>query len=301
MFENENLDGGVAIRKLGTIASEYVCNLASARRRWNAALSGRPKIGFAEGHSATTKKMIGTGFHRRIEQLFELDPIPDQLPSPPTWAPADLLGFPFGDGPETLSTDEEIAAWEADAGSRLQEAEASFANDQVTSAYRRDPMDRMGRDPMPHSLIAELDALTELAFLNLVKPFAHLPFGMRQPMAVERDGRFVLHELHGADLIIEDSLVEIKLSSNGEFPKSWAAQVLRYLIYDVDDLYRFTSVIVYEGRTGTLVRFPLDEIVKDGRRGLEIARTEGRPYVEVVDDHAAGYEIDPRDVEGGNA
>lgn len=266
-------------RQLKAIAKENIADQAAAKRRWKAARAGKPYIGFSPEHTAWTKRAIGTGFDRRVKQIFQFDPIPEQLPVRPPWLRHDILGFPIdtrGGRFDEPATAEELEAWRAGAAKRHADAEANFARSRFSSIYRTDSMAPNGTGPIPHSIIAELDALTALAFTNLARPFAHLSLDDRIPWCTQQDGVEYEHHL-GADILIGHDLIELKLASNSTFQSEWVVQVLRQLMRDIDDMYEFDSVHFYEGRTGTLVRFPLEEIVKDG---LAAVRALARPIIE---------------------
>ena len=167
-------------------------------------------------------------------------------------------------------TEEQLESWRRGASERQANAEQLYARSGVSWVHRRDPMAPEGVGPIPPPIIAELDALTELAFANLVQPFAHLSLDLRSCRPTWRERPEDLPG--GPDLVLEDTMIEIKLSETGAFQRRWAVQLVRYLLLDSEDKYRFNKVAIYEGRTGSLVTFPLGEFVKGGRPGLTQAR-----------------------------
>jgi hypothetical protein len=138
----------------------------------------------------------------------------------------------------------------------------------------------LGRGPIPASIFEELDELTELAMKNLVRRFAHLPLDRRKPLAIinEGSGRDGVHPLMVPDLILGSILVDMKLSISGSFERRCAAQLVRYLIVDVDDQYKFKEVAIYEGRTGSLVTFGISDLVAGGTARIQEARIALRDF-----------------------
>ena len=240
---------------LQTLASDCLGDVAPIRKLWNLAVAGRPRIEFAEGHTAWTKRTIGIGFDRRVRQLFALEPLPDQIPSRPPWARFDILGSPLGFGPDDPPTPENKNDW------------------------RRTSIQGTSRCPIPVPIFDELDRLTQLAMTNLVRPFAHLPLERRRPLAIiEGGGRNGARPLMLPDLILGSTLVDIKLSASGSFERRWAVQLARYLILDVDDHWGFTAVAIYEGRTGSLVTRAISDLIDGGMATLQEARVALRAF-----------------------
>lgn len=80
-----------------------------------------------------------------------------------------------------------------------------------------------------------------------------------------------------ADLVVGDTLVEIKLTRDTEAPVDrWLRQVLGYLLLDWDDLLRVERVAVYAAWQGQMLTCSVDRLLDATRRGSVRSLTEIR-------------------------
>jgi hypothetical protein len=78
-----------------------------------------------------------------------------------------------------------------------------------------------------------------------------------------------------ADLIVEDTLIDIKVTSNLRIDPTWIRQLLGYALLDYDDEYRIRAVGLYLARHCVLVSWPIERLIvlagkQDGRTMAEL-------------------------------
>ena len=113
------------------------------------------------------------------------------------------------------------------------------------------------------SWIDDLGALSEVFYLAMGNLLDH-PTVLNPIFAGSRD-------VHGADadLIVDDCLIDVKTTVNPSLDMKSLYQVIGYTLLDYVDAYRVGRVGFYFARQGTLITWPVDELlatVSGGKR-----------------------------------
>jgi hypothetical protein len=64
-----------------------------------------------------------------------------------------------------------------------------------------------------------------------------------------------------ADLVVDGCLIEVKASGRSELRTEWLRQLAGYLLLDLDDTYRITSLGIYMARQGMLLTWPVEQFI----------------------------------------
>ena len=77
-----------------------------------------------------------------------------------------------------------------------------------------------------------------------------------------------------ADLIIDNTLIEIKTTTKLEIPGRWILQLLGYVLLDYSDKFRIDSIGLYMARQGEMFTWSVDEVINcvASEKGQDINR-----------------------------